>query len=416
MPKQPPEPVAVLCADLHLDVHAWANRKNVRGDSEYAFSQIVAFATKKNLPIIAAGDLVDRKSNRAEVAQILFRELTRLREADLCFYYIQGQHDLLETPWPSAVSENTHWLTARAGCYEVNGVEVHGFDWLPSQKLEARLNDVPLQTQLLVLHQVCHQFMGDITCPELDLRSCPVASRVLVGDYHERRVLPLENREGSPMTVISPGATNLRSIAEPEDHWAAVLYSDLSCKWRKLVSRPVLRAEQLLPGELSDEQLHQIGKDYAAARDAAIALGAPDHIATPLLRFEFDADTPNVSEALRSELGDEANDFIFLKARKCASDSADTGFSAGGLTALNDANSSRSRLLVALREEIDPDEDPDAYGVCESLLHADSPQQALTAARVAYGVDGSAPTKQFRGSWLDESEEEEEEGEEEDAT
>ena len=56
-----PDPVvAVLAADTHLDLPggAWLNRK-IRGDSAFAFEQLVELAFLHDVPLVVAGDLLD---------------------------------------------------------------------------------------------------------------------------------------------------------------------------------------------------------------------------------------------------------------------------------------------------------------------------------------------------------------------
>ena len=131
-----PCPVAVLCSDLHLDEYTWRDRPSLCGDSKHAFQQVVDFACKKNLPIIAAGDLIDTKRNVAGPIGFLRRCMDQLEDADCGFYYIQGQHELQGSPWLGEIHRWPTWLHGRRE--DICGVQVGGIDWTPRDQVAER--------------------------------------------------------------------------------------------------------------------------------------------------------------------------------------------------------------------------------------------------------------------------------------
>ncbi len=74
----------------------------MQGDAYWAFRQIVALARRYDVPIIAAGDVLDAKRHDTSTPsdlQELFGELG----SDVDFYYVQGDHDRLDKPWLSVL-------------------------------------------------------------------------------------------------------------------------------------------------------------------------------------------------------------------------------------------------------------------------------------------------------------------------
>ena len=96
------DPIALLTADLHLQSRAWADRRRVQGDAYWAFRQIVALARRYDVPIIAAGDVLDAKRHDTSTPSDL-QELFSALGSDVYFYYVQGDHDRLDKPWLSVL-------------------------------------------------------------------------------------------------------------------------------------------------------------------------------------------------------------------------------------------------------------------------------------------------------------------------
>src|SRR4249920_1238489 len=105
---EPAEPVGAFMADTHVRAGAWVDHP-IRGDSYYAFEQVVEYACKHELDgVFGAGDILDEKRNRAEPIAFLFSQIDRLKECQVPFYYIRGNHDYDDPPWLSGHSWPVH--------------------------------------------------------------------------------------------------------------------------------------------------------------------------------------------------------------------------------------------------------------------------------------------------------------------
>lgn len=260
-----PRPVFLAVADLHLQERAWHGRPSVRGDAIFAFRYIVSYALRHRLPILAAGDLIDKKKNEAALVSCVRRELSRLSTVASCeFYFVQGQHDWQNPPWFSAISPwPTHLAASLGHVFEIPGKEsrvirVGGLDWTPKEDLPGRLAAFEnSRVDVLVMHQTCREFMGGRA--ELDWGDIPEARLLIVGDFHKQHTaLDRFNRAGLPMLVLSPGSTAMQSIDEPERKSFFVVHDDFSVRSVEIPTRPVIR----WPCLETEEELEQFCREF----------------------------------------------------------------------------------------------------------------------------------------------------------
>jgi hypothetical protein len=145
--------IAIACADLHLDEFAWSDRRAIHGDSMWSFKWIMDLSQEHDLPVIMAGDVLDKPINNATVANFIRLNITK----SSLVAFIQGQHCRQQmTPWLSALDdfyENepvTHWLGDRSyndgfgyakinGLFSVESTGLHQMNcqpaWQPFQKI-----------------------------------------------------------------------------------------------------------------------------------------------------------------------------------------------------------------------------------------------------------------------------------------
>jgi DNA repair exonuclease SbcCD nuclease subunit len=118
----------VFCADLHLEDGAWSSRPGIYGDTYYSFEQIVDYCIQHKLPLIMGGDILEKKQNLARPVAKLSRGLTRLQNANVNAYYIQGNHEFdRHAPWLSVHPCQFTCTTP----VQFDDVAVYGLDWLP---------------------------------------------------------------------------------------------------------------------------------------------------------------------------------------------------------------------------------------------------------------------------------------------
>ena len=365
------KPLFIATSDWHLDSHAWADRPEIAGDSLAAVSQIFTYAIKHQLPIMAAGDLLDRKINAAGLVARLRGLLDRLREAGVPLYFVEGQHELQadDNPWLEASHDWPVWLSAEAAGVELGGYTIRGIDWTPREELPAKLAEVPENTSVLLMHQVCHEFMGGITTAEMSFAQVPHARLLVVGDYHEHRRELYKGAQGQDLQVLSPGSTNMRKIDEPPDKKFFVVYDDLSFKSVRLATRPVVRQEVLSP-EMLDMFVENI---RAELKEITSLSKLPETLSKPLVWVRYRADVPDAYPRIKSAVGEWGHLFTKIITPKDDPEKIEGEETYEEVEELG--------LVGCLPLIVDETEEPEVFQLCRRLLESDAPQSALAKAR-----------------------------------
>jgi len=362
--------VAVCSSDWHLDTHAWANRPSLCGDSLAALREIVQLALDLNCPLIAAGDLLERRQNLPLPVQELREQLDRMEAAGLPVLYIQGQHEYASPPWLSAVHPHPiHLPSAEEPIRLADGRRVVGEDWTPAADLPGVLTEWPEDADIGVLHQVCDAWMGGITVAELGWDQVPHVSQLVVGDLHKRKLEQAVGKQGQPMTVLSCGSTNLREISEERVKFAAILYDDGSIEWHELASRmviasPDLLVEQMLVDWLADElpPLLQQCKESEAL---------PEDLREPIVYVRVHQDLPGAAKRVQQAMGGYGHLFVkVLKATPADSDGVES-----------EVAGEQPTLLSVLPTVVSATDDPELFAVANQLLSSDEPALVLASLR-----------------------------------
>jgi len=378
------KPVFIAFSDAHVDDHAWADRPEICGDSQDAFRQVVRYAIKFQLPIVAAGDLLDRKRNDALPIGFVRRMMDELAEAGVPFYFTQGQHELQGTPWLSEIHKWPTWL--HGGSIRLaSGINAYGIDWQPREKVPEALAAVPAGTDVLIMHQVCHEFMGGITIAEMDFGQVPHAKLLIVGDYHEHRTYEARGAQGQMLKVLSPGSTNMRKIDEPPLKKFFVVSDDLTCKSVRLRTRPYLGWDILDEGSLE----HFIENVVPELQSLAQESGLPADSAKPLLRVRYREEIPNAYARIAAAVGTAGH--LFTKVLAATRDDEEAVEGEETYAEVEELG-----LLGCLPLMVDETEEPEVFQLVHQLLATDDPQAALAAARGEYftnaQTDSSADT------------------------
>jgi DNA repair exonuclease SbcCD nuclease subunit len=363
-------PVLLATSDWHVDLNAWSDRREISGDSLSSLRQIVTHAISTGLPIVAAGDLLNQKPNFARLISALRKELDRLAEANIPLYFTQGQHELQEYPWLLAVHNWPTWIhnkTVELPC----GLKLYGLDWQPRDRVADFLATVPADTDILVMHQVCHEFMGSITVPEMSVAQVPHAKILVVGDYHDHKVLNARGAQGQQLKVLSPGSTNMRKIDEPPAKKIFVVCGDLSVKSVRLKTRAVVKEEILNEFQLEEF----IGSIRGTLKDALVAAKAPEAIEKPLVWAHYREDVPNAYARIEEAVGEWGHLFtkVLAATREGDEDAVEGEETYEAVEELG--------LVGCLPFMVNEAEEPDVYNLCHLLLSTDSPAAALASAR-----------------------------------
>lgn len=370
--------VALITADCHLQERAWANRPELHGDAFWSFSWLVGKAIEAHVPVIAAGDLIDKRRNEALIASFVRQQMDRLREADCPFWFVQGQHEFQRPiPWFLAVSDWPFWL--QDAPRQAHGIRVGGLDWMPKEELPSALTLTPpfAGCDVAVMHQACEEFMGGLAGCEMSVVSVPGARLLVIGDYHVSKVLSAVNREGMKMLVVSPGSTSVQSIVESAEKKIFWLHDDLSLKEEVIPTRPMLQRDILCEQDM--DRFAASARDWILGAQAE-ALGVPDHLRRPILRVRYSPQAcPDAYRRVIAAVVDLAHLWVeefadLLEEEREADREERHQMAAEG-------------LLGCLDYVADPLDKPQVNGFLRSLLEAPDLGAELSKLRARFGPD-----------------------------
>ena len=134
---------AVIISDAHLQTRTWRHRP-IFGDACHSFTQAIDYAIELQIPVIGAGDLIDRRVNEPEPIVFLMDELSRLTTAGGKFYFTQGQHELDDTPWFNIGGADV--IHVNKTSFRIHdsedGIPCYGLDYQPKDKLQEELDKI----------------------------------------------------------------------------------------------------------------------------------------------------------------------------------------------------------------------------------------------------------------------------------
>lgn len=367
--------LAVVTADCHLAMRTWQSRPTLAGDSIYAFRQVIDTAVARGLPVIAAGDVIDKQRNGSLVIDHVVKELRRLERERLKLYFIQGQHEMQPVPWLQAVGERETAVWAHGRCFKLGGIVFQGFDWAPADQVKENLSRLQPATSVLVLHQVMHEWLGGVTATELSFSQIPdQIEMVIIGDYHEKTGVETHtNAAGNDVQVLSPGSTCLQSITEPPAKFCYVLYDDLSVEPVRLRTRPLLAPKPLSLEEHLEQFLDEAPQRIRQAHEQALEAGIPEQIARPIVYVRCEAGLKDAY--LQIEKAVSPHGFLFYKElRSSESEEAKQRH--------QEREDWLERGLLGALDEVVPEKDSEVYRIAYRLLQAKDPREELQAIRM----------------------------------
>ena len=360
------KPLFVFTADLHLEDGAWSTRPGIYGDAYYSFKQIIDYCTRHRLPLILGGDVLEKKSNAARPIAKLCEGLTEMQNEELEVFYIQGNHEYdRNAPWLSVHPWPIHIHKVP---YNIRGAQVYGLDWLPRGEIQAAFKEVPANTDVLIVHQVWKDFMGNVGRTECDLFDVHHVRTVLAGDFHVTKTVTATNAQGQPIQMLSPGSICMQDCGEEAAKFFFVIYGDENGNFE---FRPVpLKTRRFLDYRVDDQELldnlcaEWLVRDISAVCAEATQAAHPTEIMKPIVRIKFDKRLPDAYIRLVTAVGDSAHVFCEALTNKYDADKR-TGTRDG---AKND-------LLSALGDLLG--DGTDAYKLAAALLAADDATKEL---------------------------------------
>jgi hypothetical protein len=271
--------LAVIAADTHISDNTWTSRLNIRGDSFFGFKQLIDLCVQHECPLVLAGDCLELlRDGRPSANTVCFlrRQCDRLHNMGLKLYYVNGQHDGNSTPsWLSAIHDScVHVGNSR---FKLGDFDFYGIDYWDRAFLGQVVSQVPGDIYGLVVHQPWLEFAGNRAISEMSLAMLPKVPLVISGDMHQFKHGDIAGR-----LCVSTGATHMRTLKEPTQHYCVLLQDDGALLPVALKSRPV--AIHKIEDEVSwAGEVEAIAANMEKLFENAIQSGIVEEVAKPLL-------------------------------------------------------------------------------------------------------------------------------------
>lgn len=296
------QPLAVVAADLHLKRSAWVSAPGIKFDSYFGLEQIDRVVADAGfVPLILAGDLLDD----SHPDSLTVKKITEFMPGTQT-WYTQGQHDLVppgDPPWFGFAPDSRH---AHGCSFHLGPFRVYGLDYTRQEDLPAALASIPADTDILIMHQVWTDFMGERIGGQLSFADVPHARMLITGDYHKHRVVQAIGASGQALTVLSPGSTCMQSIDEPEDKSVFILHDDLTVESRPILSRRVLRYMIQGPAELEVVARELTSRPLLDDRPEI-----PEELRRPIISVRYPQGLADVHARMTRTVGETG--FLFLR-------------------------------------------------------------------------------------------------------
>lgn len=294
-------PILGISADWHIAEGAWRHR-GVLGDARYSLEQFCRYLVAHEIHGIGAGDLYDVDDPSPASVQFVCRQLDELERRGRRLGFVVGQHERHRcgVPWLAVHDWPVH---LDGGHTTMGDLAVWGVDWTAPADLPAKLAKVHPGVDLLVMHQVCREFM-DIN-HEVVLEAIPGRMLIAVGDFHQARIIAAGEH-----SVISPGSFAVQSIDEEPQKSFVVLHDDGSLERVPLKSRDVAHYAVQAQDDLDR---------FLADRPWSSLLGrtdVPAEIRRPLVSVTFADDIPKAATRLAEALAQEVHYFAYPVGRE----------------------------------------------------------------------------------------------------
>ena len=365
----------LVTSDLHLSERIWKHRP-IEGDSSYSWLQIQNAASEHNVDVvILAGDLLDKRKNSSASVTRLLQGLSKITSKNIPVIFNQGQHEMQDIPWCLADGNPlVRWVESPSFQHEfLHGVFLEGFDFKDKENCQAKLKEINSRSSdILVCHQVWEDFMGVECKPQAKFADVTQASILITGDYHEAIC-----QEYDGLTVISPGSTHLRSIAEPVDKSFYLLELFVDGDDFEFQAQAVpLKTRRLFEVDATSKDIHQITPIVEGhldiCRDYAVEHDLPSDIRKPIFRLTYDKAKPEVAADVAHLFGTDCH--LFYKVVSEDREETDE-FKLRNHTEASD----RVSMVNCLDEYLNANSTPEAYKLALKLLGTGEPEEVLSA-------------------------------------
>lgn len=349
MPKQP---ICAFTGDNHLRPQTWAKHPSLFGDAYESWRQIITQCETRRLPLVILGDLFDSTRPDSYSVGVYLHGLTRMEQARLAVYYIEGNHDVADPPWASL----TPWARP-VRRFTLGDIQFYGLSFVSSALLPEELSRIPVGTRVLLSHQSWLEIQR-VGHTDGQFGMIPHGLTMLVADYHVCGTYNGKAGNGEDVIAYSPGSTAMQALNEPQDKYFGILYDDLSVEWVKLETRPCVLVACNTMEEL-DDLVARIPAGLTTAQPFC-----PD-IRKPILRIRYNDTLPEAFSRFTAAAGEQYHLFLEPQ-RQLTTQVID-------IEAV--AQTSFQSLVTAIGELCAPDS-PE-HQAARRLLESNTPQQEL---------------------------------------
>ena len=287
------KPVAVIAADTHLAPNTWVNRPQIRGDAYRAFTQIIDYCLRNELPLILLGDIFEKAQPDPETISFVYGKMSQMQEYQNMVYFIQGNHDKTSPPWLSVHPWPVH---AHQHSFNEGGINFYGIDYTPTTELQAELHKIPFGTDVLLCHQSWRELQS-VGRVNGTIESIPRGLMLFTGDLHITTRKEVTNTNGDTIEVYSPGSTCMQSLAESPCKYFNIL-TDI-----KTVQKYQLSNRGFHDHDIStNEELCDFVESF---RDYAYQHGNDESVDyRPILRVRFNNEIPEALARIELTVGE----------------------------------------------------------------------------------------------------------------
>ena len=295
-------------ADNHLGFRQYGLVQRER-DIEDSFKSILELAVRENADAITvSGDILHSIRPTAATIGFLKECNTFLEKNNIPCLVSIGNHDLSKPHWLTNINNNdgsgfeeVGFIVLDDESFDLHGINVFGATFSSKEEFDQGKN-VPRDSDLVLMHQPFEEFASFpndklFTCD--DLLYLPKDALVVVGDIHVNRTFHCPNADGNkPLTVISPGSTELISESEQDDkHVFKITFAKDSVEDGEVfkatgvtTTNLPIKTRKILRLEIRNE------KDF----ESCVSLLKEKESTTPLVFLKFSTSVENVMTRLRT--------------------------------------------------------------------------------------------------------------------
>lgn len=288
------KPVAVVSSDWHLAFNTWKKHPDINGDAEYSLAQIVDISIELGVPLIAAGDLFDKKTTDSYSVVAASTQMSRMQAKRLPVYYVQGQHEMSHPTWmslfPTCINVHNEF-------FKIGNFNLFGYDYFVPTSVEDSYSRFK-EADILVTHQTWSELLpkhrSNLYCSYGLVASNIPYKAIISGDYHSHFV---DKIHGSNCVFVSPGSTCLQDLSEPPNKAVWVMTENM-----EFVSVPI-RSRVLINVTINSENDLFVSASLA---DKMVVGDLTNGIGKPILRIKYNTDIKNVYAAMNNAYKDKA--------------------------------------------------------------------------------------------------------------